>query len=270
MPEVEQTQEQLEAFIKEFNFLGKEEFGEYVEKNRERLEQADVLVQLKAQTKHDKLFGRPLFEKASTPETPADVLDPKECDYRVSERCTAVKWETIREKRNKRFADMFSLKAVLKSGGEEDITHGLFLNQLSQFVGSKVEAEIEKQYKAKNKSGTVKCDITVKVMGYWKVIFLPKTKKQDTDDVFLTVNASCLQLQRDKAVVLPGSYLEASDRGTYPTFIQKPGIDRKITGWISFYPYRTISRSTKAAFLKQKAEGDMLTREARQREERLD
>jgi len=272
MPEVEQTPEQLEAFVKEFNYLGKEEFREYVEQNLERLKEAEVLVQLKAQTKHDKFFGRPLFEPVNVPEnTQADSLDPKECDYKVAEACTAIEWSTARVKRNKRFVDLFALQAVLKSTGKaEPITHGLFLSQLDQFVSPKIAAEIAAMYKAKDKAGTIKCDTRVKVMGYWKVTFLPKTKKQDTDDVFLTVNGSCLQLQRDKPVVLPGSYLEDSDRGTYPTFVQKPGIDRKITGWISFYPYRTISLSTKEAFIKQKAEGDKLTREARQREERLD
>ena len=271
--EVEQTQEQIEDFIKEFNYLGKEEFKAYAEKNLERLQEANVLVQLKAQTKHDKLFGEPLF-KAVTP-VPEPVqqesLDPKECNYRVSELCTAIEWSTARQKRNKRFVEMFELQAVLKSTGQaEEITHGLFLNQLEQFVGADIAREIEAQFKAKEKSGTVKCDRKFKIMGFWKVIFLPKTKKEDTEDVFLTVNSNCLQLQRDKAVVLPGSYLEVSDRGTYPTFTQKPGIDRKITGWISFYPYRTITRSTKKEFVKQKAEGDRLTKEARERAERIE
>lgn len=103
--------------------------------------------------------------------------------------------------------------------------------------------------------------------GYWEVIFQPKGRPDDPDDVNLVHNGECLQMQRDIPVILPGPFLEVADHGVYPTYIQMPGQSRKIGGYVKFFPYTVLREATKEEYFAMKAEGDKATAEARQREE---
>lgn len=104
--------------------------------------------------------------------------------------------------------------------------------------------------------------------GFWEVIFSAKGNPHDPDDVILTVNGECLQIQRNVPVILPGRYLECADHGTYPVFKQLPNEPRKIVSHVKFFPYTVLRIVTKADYDKMKREGDRLTKEQREKEER--
>ena len=102
--------------------------------------------------------------------------------------------------------------------------------------------------------------------GWWEIIFSPKAKPDDPNDVTLALNGVCLQIKREAAVVLPGPYLEVADHGVYPTYIQLPGQDRKIAGHIKFFPYSVLREATEAEYLAQKKSGDKKTKAVREAE----
>jgi len=99
--------------------------------------------------------------------------------------------------------------------------------------------------------------------GFWEVLFSPKAKPDDQNDVTLSVDGVCLQMKREAPVVLPGPYLEVADHGVYPTYIQLPGQDRKIAGRIKFFPYTVLREATEEEYIAQKASGDKETKAAR-------
>jgi len=105
--------------------------------------------------------------------------------------------------------------------------------------------------------------------GFWEVIFSAKSNPNDQNDVTLTVNGECLSIIRNKPVILPGRFLECADHGEFPTYKQEPGQPRKITSHVKFFPYTTMRQATKAEYIKMRADGDRITREKREFEERI-
>ena len=103
--------------------------------------------------------------------------------------------------------------------------------------------------------------------GYWEVMFSPKGKPDDPDDVTLSLNGVCLQMQREAPVVIPGPYLEVADHGVYPTYIQLPGKDRKISGRVKFFPYNVLREASKEEYENQKDAGNKITKDAREKAE---
>ena len=103
--------------------------------------------------------------------------------------------------------------------------------------------------------------------GYWEITFQPKAHPNDFDDVTLSVNGQCLQMKREEAVILPGRFLEAADNAVYPTYSQRPGHDRKITGFVKFFPYIVLREADEDEYRKMKADGDKVTADARREQE---
>uniref|UniRef100_A0A6M3IV18 Uncharacterized protein n=1 Tax=viral metagenome TaxID=1070528 RepID=A0A6M3IV18_9ZZZZ len=96
-------------------------------------------------------------------------------------------------------------------------------------------------------------------MTYHRVKFSAKSRPDDQDDVILAVNGEVLITARDREVILPGSFLEASDHGTYPRFEQLPNLPRKILGRVQAFPYTYLGAATKDEFMLAKAEGTRRT-----------
>ena len=105
--------------------------------------------------------------------------------------------------------------------------------------------------------------------GWWEVMFSPKAKPDDQNDVTLSVNGVCLQMQREEPVILPGSYLECADHGVYPTYQQLAGKQRKVAGHVKTFPYTVLRSATEAEYKSQKAAGDAATRKAIEAEDNL-
>jgi len=103
--------------------------------------------------------------------------------------------------------------------------------------------------------------------GWWEVIFSPKAKPDDPNDVTLAMNGVCLQMKRETPVVIPGPFLEVADHGVYATYIQMPNQDRKVAGHIKFFPYTVLRESTEEEYIAQKKSGNEMTRAARKAEE---
>ena len=99
-------------------------------------------------------------------------------------------------------------------------------------------------------------------MKYWEVTFNHKQNTNETTDVQLSVNGEQLVIKRGVKVIIPDSYKEVADHGTYQTFEQKPGVDRKITGTVQVYPYQMHKEATEAEFRKQLQAGNKMARDA--------
>ncbi len=99
--------------------------------------------------------------------------------------------------------------------------------------------------------------------GWWEVIFSPKAKPDDPNDVTLAMNGVCLQMKRESPVVIPGPFLEVADHGVYATYIQLPNQDRKVAGHIKFFPYTVLREATEKEYIAQKDKGNKMTKAAR-------
>jgi hypothetical protein len=99
--------------------------------------------------------------------------------------------------------------------------------------------------------------------GFWEVIFSPKAKPDDPNDVTLAMNGVCLQMKREAPVVIPGPFLEVADHGVYATYIQLPNQDRKVAGHIKFFPYTVLREATEEEYIAQKKSGNEITKAAR-------
>lgn len=104
--------------------------------------------------------------------------------------------------------------------------------------------------------------------GFWEVLFSSKGSPNDPDDVTLTLNGECLQIQRNVPVIIPGPFLEVCDHGVYPVYHQEPGKDRKIVGSVKFFPYTTMRQASEEEYKKMKASGDRITKDAREKQEK--
>ena len=96
---------------------------------------------------------------------------------------------------------------------------------------------------------------------YIKVRFHAKSNSEDPDDVVLSVNGETLNIQREQVVIIPSSFLEVADHGTWTKFIQLPNQPRKLAGKIKTYPYDLIGTGTREEFLKQRQEGTKKVKE---------
>ena len=104
--------------------------------------------------------------------------------------------------------------------------------------------------------------------GYWEVLFSPKGKPDDPNDVTLSWNGQCLQMKRGEAVVVPGPFLEVCDHAVYPQYRQMPGEARKVTSFVKHFPYTVLRAATEEEYRERKASGDKMTKDSRAAAER--
>ena len=119
-----------------------------------------------------------------------------------------------------------------------------------------------------------------RVEKYYEVRFTQRTDKNETKDVQLSVNGDLLLFARDKPTIAPWRYLHAADNAVYPLYIQDDKHNRKITGWVKFYPYQIVKHPydlktnpdgvTEAQFFKLKEEGNEKQRLAKERREKVE
>ena len=99
--------------------------------------------------------------------------------------------------------------------------------------------------------------------GFWEVMFSPKGKPDDPEDVTLAWNGQCLQMKRGEPVILPGPFLEVADHGVFAHYKQVPGEDRKITSYVKHFPYTVLRQATEKEYREKKAAGDKATKDKR-------
>lgn len=93
---------------------------------------------------------------------------------------------------------------------------------------------------------------------FFRVIFQAKTNPNDLDKPELGCNGAVLIVEREKEVILPGSYLEVADHAVHNQYEQKPGHDRKIVGKVRTYMYQVLGEATKAEFEAYKKTGNAI------------
>lgn len=106
--------------------------------------------------------------------------------------------------------------------------------------------------------------------GFWQVVFSPKGREDEPNDVTLSVNGQCLQIKRSENIILPGPFLECADNGLYPVYKQLPGVDRKIVSMIKHFPYSVLRKATKEEYEQQLRAGNAATKAAREAAERME
>jgi hypothetical protein len=220
--------------------------------------------------KWERTFGKPYFRPVERP-AESDIIDPRANNYLVPTPVKAIKWVKDKIRRGSSDApymdEVYNLDAVTVDGHVESILRGAAIDQLPIYLTDDLAEQILSA-KASQKYGTIECNITLPLMGYWEVRFHAKRNPDDTEEVFLASSGLYLQIEREKHVILPGSFLESADNGTYAVYKQEPGQDRKVVGRVSFYPYSVRRKSSRKEFDAMLAEGNAITRKARQDRER--
>ena len=102
---------------------------------------------------------------------------------------------------------------------------------------------------------------------YYEVIFNEKSNPNDTNEVQLTVNGECLQIKRGIPVVVPQRFLEVAQHTKYPQYEQLPDKPRKITSYITTYPYTQVREATEKEFVDMREAGNAVARRQRERME---
>ncbi len=84
---------------------------------------------------------------------------------------------------------------------------------------------------------------------YWFGQFHGKASENDTEDIYLTVNAECVIVQRNKVVCLPERYWECARNAIQRVPKRKVGADgRMIIDEITRFPHSRTHQGTKADF----------------------
>jgi hypothetical protein len=277
---VKDLEPQDQNLIKEFTGIVKRDALELYERaHQKQIMEASIYVR-DAFDKHWKsvtgnFYFSPITLRAKSDGPEPGTLHPKSIKYRVRRTFSKIRWKKnlneipIRSGETRKIIS-FDTFGTMENGVEVAIERNVEPNALIAIVGETLTQQIVKAGKT-NFDGTIELsppqDITI--IGYWEVIFSPKSAEQDPEDVTLTHNGNCLQIKRNEKVVLPGYYLEIADNGTYPRYIQTPEQSRKVVGWVQFFPYTVLREASESEYLKQKKEGDRLTAEARRRETEL-
>jgi hypothetical protein len=212
----------------------------------------------------------PASSAGYTPMGQQAQLYPRGQHYHYDRRLKAILWERFTEKRRSNRTNVlytfehYYLVGVLPDNTTTTIEFHLDKDQMARRLGEDAASRI---LQAKGDKGRLDIDVTVPVVGYWEVLFSPKSNPNDTDDVVISWEEVCLQIRRGTKVVLHGYFLEVCDNGTYPRYIQTPQENRKITAWVQFYPYTVTREASEAEFLLTKEKGDIDTKENRRRQE---
>ncbi len=97
---------------------------------------------------------------------------------------------------------------------------------------------------------------------YWWVMISGARGASDDRNCFIGVNGQSLLVQREKRVPLPGRYVRALNDARIPQFNNETGKLNTIVGWSLQYPFTVLGRALCADFIRWRAEGTAINREA--------
>lgn len=97
---------------------------------------------------------------------------------------------------------------------------------------------------------------------YWWVMISGARGPSDDRAAYVSVNGQPLMVQREKRVPLPGRYVKALNDARIPQFSNERGRLNSIVGYSLQYPFTVIGKATQAEFLRWRAEGTTINREA--------
>jgi hypothetical protein len=270
MPREQSVPEHTVVTLDQFKDLKKDDLVKWEIKNRQALMVAPVDVVFAFTDKWERTVGSPYFRAVAKPDE-HEIVDPRANNYCVPTKVKQIRWVKDKLRRGSSDApytdEVYNLEALTEEGFVESVLRGATIEQLPIYLPEEVAQEILSA-KASKKNGVVECDITLPLLGYWEVRFHSKSNPDDTEEVHLASSGLSLQIEREKHVILPGSFLESADNGTYPVYKQEPGQDRKVVGRVSFYPYSVRRRSSRKEFEAMLNEGNRITKKARQDRER--
>jgi len=194
---------------------------------------------------------------------------PKASNYLTERVFTEIWWKKHTAERGKGLDKetliRFELGGKHTQGRQRVIHHKCKPHRLASMLGEKLAQQILEESKKATKGVIKDLNQPIMVEGYWEVIFAAKGSPSDKEDVELQWEGDCLQIMRQKPVVLPGHYIENADNGFYYKYLQLPDQPRKIEAIVYHFPYTVLREATREEFLKMKAAGDKKTKEDRER-----
>lgn len=264
-----------EGFIDEFKRISQEPIlREYEKKNRERINEASLIVRDAFDQLWKKNTGNNYYQPTTTVQPPRaafginDIaIDPRSRKYRAQIVFQKIFWQKLRRKISKRFRDLYTLEGET-NGSKRPIFQNLDIDRLKEILGEKPTEQIRSVKDTDH--GEIDGTFDLLVEGYWEVEFAPTQNDQDKKNVELTWEGQCLVMQRQIPVVLPGFYIEVADNSIRETFTQtdKSG-GRKKVGVIQAYPYTVRREATREEYLTQKRSGDRVMKEKIRRDESI-
>lgn len=270
--------QEQQDLVNEFSRISQDSIlRQWEKKNRERIAAASLTVREAFDNVWKKRIGQSYYQPVTTQAVPTAVgqnnterSDPKGSLYKENVVFSSVSWQKLpRRKIGKRFKDLYNLKGVVQSDGEErPIFQNVDTERLADLLSVDAKDKIIGEAKTKD-HGDIDGPFTISVEGYWSVIFSPQSGKNDTRDVRLMWEGQCLIIQRMQEVVLPGFYIEVADNSLRDQYTQNAKEGRKKVGTIQTYPYTTLRRATRSEYLLQKQAGNEIQREAQRREENI-
>ena len=271
---------EIEEFTQEFNSFEVDELKGYEEQNRQRISDAHFLVKMAFDEYYNLKTGRRYFAPVTTMQGAGTIHDPsvaregslhpKSTNYMVKKRFNKISWTKTMERYPIRGEagkfEVFPNFTVLGTSGGKPVTveRSADKHRMAFLLGDEIA---EKVLANKGDKGYMNVDIDISVFGFWEVIFSPKGSPNDPNDVALTHNGLCLQMKRQEKVILPGYFLEIADHAVYPVYTQTPETQRKVTGWVQFFPYTVLREADEFEYVKMKADGDRKAEEARRAQE---
>ena len=263
------SQERSEAQELNFKRISDERvLRQWEEKNRPEILKSGMETKDEFDKLWEKLTGKPYFQAITVASAPkpftgknnTDASDPKSCNYRETRLFKQISWQRTRVKIKRKMTPHYTLFGVdAESGVNRQVFVNLSEERLFAVLGKELAQEI---VSSKNNSGEKDINLDLEVQGFWQVMFTPKQDPNDTVDVHLHWEGQVLVIERMKSVILPGFYIEAADNAIRLHYVQTPETSRKVVSHVQMYPYTVQRMSTYEEYVKQKAEGDRITRDA--------
>ena len=214
-------------------------------------------------------YFQPVTAAAPPVRSPSGMMHPKMSKYRVIRRARGIIWKRMKEPRkagqNQFMVDFYHLSAITDDGNQT-IGWKLDKNQVAQFCGKVIADQIIMA--KKSDEGVIdKLNDDVSCVGYWEVLFHPKSHENDTADVLLSANGLSLQIQRNTPTIVPGPHLNVADDGVWSKYHEEPGVPRKVVAKVQFYGYTPQREASEQEYLERKAEGDRIEAEQKRLKE---
>lgn len=264
-----------DKFISEFKSMSQQaQMRTYEKNNRDRIAEASFRVRDAFDQRWKKVIGVNYYQPMTTV-TPATVpierkrFHPKGKNYRELVTFSRVIWQMIRRRISKKDVALYILQGETAGNGMvRPIFQNLDANRLKAVLGAEAAGKIlDASQDEESADGELKGTFELEVEGFWEVQFAPMGDQNDSVDVRLMWEGQCLIMKRMVPVVLPGYYLEVADNAMRDKYIQNEKVGRKKIGQVQQYPYTVLDTATMEQYLKQKAEGDKIMRDIRDRED---
>lgn len=294
MSEESQADPKVQELIEEFQSIKTEPgLRQWEKNNKDRLKSAPYAAMMMFNTHWEGIVKGSYLVSVTDIDIPTlqqrqlpGRIDPSGNHYKTERIFTSIEWKkntyTTGRGLEKEVHHTYDLAGVHTLGRSRQIVNKCKPERLETHLGKKIAGRILKagtnQTEATIKEVSIEApktagqksqkplELAVLVEGYWEVRFAGKANEADKDDVEIQWEGQCLQMQREVPVILPGRHIEVNDNAHHPVYLKVGDEPLKIVGRKHHFPMTVLRECTKEEHDLQKAEGNKITRLARDRE----